>query len=457
MAVTKLWKVSDNLKRVLDYAKNPKKTKKQKYSIDEIQALKNVLAYAKDEEKTEQEFYVSGINCNPKKACEQYVDVKEQYGKLDGIQAYHGYLSFKDEDNVTPDLAHQIGMEFAQRVWGDRFQVVVTTHLNTKCLHCHFVINSVSFSDGKMLHGKEKAWFYFHHIADEICREHNLFVIDNPERNQSPKFLTIQDNEGRPTRYNLTRDAIDEAIAHSCNMREFEMYLKQMGYRYKLSQNLKYWTVIPKGYEKPIRLYKLGDNYTNKRIMERLEENGSFVRLQPFQKYVSYPVPKEIDIRRKKGSLYNLYLYYCYKLGYLPKKQNPKYNNAKLHYLFREDLMKLDKITAEVRLLGKYQIDNSEQLFSLKESLKEEINNLTVDRTQLRKVIRRKNIDEDELLKAKDNISKINEKLKQLRKEVDRCDDIAERSKVIEYNIEQVERYEERSQRREERQNGEWR
>lgn len=123
----------------------------------------------------------------------------------------------------------------------------ITTHLNTKCLHCHFVINSVSFFDGKMLHGKEKAWFYFHHIADEICREHNLFVIDNPERNPSPKFLTIQDSEGRPTRYNLTRDAIDEAIAHSCNMREFEMYLKQMGYRYKLSQNLKYWTVIPKG------------------------------------------------------------------------------------------------------------------------------------------------------------------------------------------------------------------
>ena len=177
MAVTKLWKVENNLKKVLDYTKNPDKTRKLNYSLEDIQSLKNVLAYAKDEERTEQEFYVSGINCNSSKACEQFVDVKTQYGKTDGIQAYHGYMSFKDTDNVTPELAHQIGMNFARRVWGDRFQIVVTTHLNTKCLHCHFVINSVSFADGKMMHGKEKAWFYFRHIADEICKEYNYMLL----------------------------------------------------------------------------------------------------------------------------------------------------------------------------------------------------------------------------------------------------------------------------------------
>lgn len=177
MAVTKLWKVENNLKKVLNYTKNPDKTRKLKYSLEDIQSLKNVLAYAKDEEKKEQEFYVSGINCNPNKACQQYIDVKTQFGKTDGIQAYHGYMSFKDTDNVTPELAHQIGMEFARRVWGDRFQIVVTTHLNTKCLHCHFVINSVSFSDGKMMHGKEKAWFYFRHIADEVCKDITCLLL----------------------------------------------------------------------------------------------------------------------------------------------------------------------------------------------------------------------------------------------------------------------------------------
>lgn len=101
--------------------------------------------------------------------------------------------------------------------------------------------------------------------------------------------------------------------------------------------------------------------YTNDKIIERLKDIGSAVRLRPFQKNISYSVPKEIDIRCKKGSLYNRYLYYCYKLGYLPKKEKPKYNNAKLHYLLREDLIKLDKITEETRLLAKYQIDTDKQ------------------------------------------------------------------------------------------------
>lgn len=88
-------------------------------------------------------------------ARDQFITVKEQYQKTDGIQAYHGYLSFKETD-ISPEMAQKIGMEFANEVWGKRFQVVVTTHLNTKHLHCHFVINSISFVDGKHLWGEEK-------------------------------------------------------------------------------------------------------------------------------------------------------------------------------------------------------------------------------------------------------------------------------------------------------------
>lgn len=154
MAVTKLWKVSVRLGQVLDYTTNPEKTANPEYSAEDYQALKDVLAYAKDEEKTEHEFFCDGINCNVAMARDQFITVKEQFGKTDGIQAYHGYLSFK-ENEVTPEQAQQIGMEFARKMWGKRFQVVVTTHLNTKHLHCHFVINSVSFADGKRLKDKE--------------------------------------------------------------------------------------------------------------------------------------------------------------------------------------------------------------------------------------------------------------------------------------------------------------
>ena len=447
MAVTKLWKVTDNLDRVIDYAEDENKTRKPKYSEKEWQSLKDVLEYAKDEEKTEQQFYVSGINCNPDKAREQFVMVKEQYNKTDGIQAYHGYISFKDTDNISPDLAQQIGIEFANRVWGERFQIVVTTHLNTKCLHCHYVINSVSLVDGKRLQNREKAWFYFRHIADEVCKEYGLSVIENPDRNKEPDYVTLIDSQqtmkeqaGIPTRRNLVRAAVDEAIENSRTMAEFKRYLIAMGYKYRISENLKYWSVTADGWKQPVRLYRLGENYTNVRIQERIKENDIFmsINMKSFQPAIYVP-NKKYDPRKVKGSLYNLYLYYCYRLGYFNKpneKQNIRDYN-RLHYLLREDLMKVDKYSQEAELLGKNHIDTTGQLFSYKESLQKELETLTDDRKHLRNKERR-NISEVESAKVKSEISRISQRLKELRRELSLCDDIAAHSHTLENNVEQI-------------------
>ena len=179
MAVSKLWAVNSRLGQVIDYAANPEKTAADIYTDEQYQALADVLSYAKDEEKTEREYFVEGINCNPTTARDQFVSVKQAFGKEDGIQAYHGYLSFK-EQNITPELAQKIGMEFANEVWGKRFQVVVTTHLNTKHLHCHYVINSVSFKDGKRC--QDTSWFKFRKVADRICEKYGLYY--NPNRRE---------------------------------------------------------------------------------------------------------------------------------------------------------------------------------------------------------------------------------------------------------------------------------
>lgn len=447
MAVTRLWKVTDRLDKVIDYAEDETKTKKPKYSDKEWQALKDVLEYAKDEEKTEQQFYVSGLNCNPDKARDQFVMVKEQYNKTGGIQAYHGYISFKDTDNLSPDLAHQIGMEFVGRVWGERFQVVVTTHLNTKCLHCHYVINSVSLVDGKRLQNKEKAWFYFRHIADEVCREYGLSVVEKPDRNKEPDYVTLQDKQqtmkeqaGIPTRRNLVRAAVDEAIENSRTMAEFKRYLSAMGYKYRISENLKYWSVTADGWKQPVRLYRLGENYTNVRIQERIAENDLYMSInaKPFQ--TAFYVPKEYsDIRKVKGSLYNLYLYYCYRLGYFnkPNEQQSLRDYNRLHHLLREDLMKVDKYSQEAELLGKNRIETSEQLFSYKESLQKELETLTDDRKHLRNKLRR-NISDVESVQVKSEISQISQRLSKLRKEISLCDDIAAHSHIVENNVEQI-------------------
>ncbi|MFR0973841.1 MAG: relaxase/mobilization nuclease domain-containing protein [Acutalibacteraceae bacterium] len=454
MAVTKLWKVSVRLDQVLDYTTNPEKTANPEYSAEDYQALKDVLAYAKDEEKTEHEFFCDGINCNVAMARDQFITVKEQFDKTDGIQAYHGYLSFK-ENEVTPEQAQQIGMEFARKMWGKRFQVVVTTHLNTKHLHCHFVINSVSFVDGKRLKDKEKSWYYFRHIADEICLEHKLSIVEKPELHRSPSYLTMKDEAGMPTRYNNAKKAIDEAIAMSRNLRQFQYELGVMGYHSNFSPNRKYATVTPKGSEKPIRTYRLGEEYTKEKILERLIANRDNIVFKPFQPktYIvrQYRLPTRESRIQKVGGLYGLYLYYCYRLGYLPKHNQKQQNTARLHYLLKDDLMKMDELTKQVTLLGKHQIGTDEQLFSYKRSVEDEIKTLTADRTHLRNEIRKVDISDERLSAAKMKISAISERLKELRKEVKLCDGIAKRSGVIADTLSQVKAEEEKSQRKESR------
>lgn len=434
---------------VIDYATNPEKTAAKIFTPEQYQALADVISYAKDEEKTEREFYVEGINCNAAIAREQFVTVKEQYGKTDGIQAYHGYLSFRETD-ISPELAQRIGMEFANEVWGKRFQVVVTTHLNTTHLHCHFVLNSVSFVDGKRC--QDTSWFKFHKVADRICEKYGLYYNPAPNRSKKSEYLTMKEKAGMPTRYVMVKEAIDMAIAHSKTKKEFEYALRKMSYHYNLSTSRSYWTVIPKGYDKPIRLKNLGEDYTNARIEERIRENRGQTDVQPFRQENynarQYRLPTREQKIKKVGGLYGLYLHYCYKLGYLPKYK--KQSNARLHYLLREDLMKLDQITDETRLLGKRHINTTEQLFSYKSSVEERMKDLVADRTRLRKKIR-VTTDDVELSMARENISSITEELWILRKELRLCDRITERSKVMETNLAQIQADEQKNQGKENR------
>lgn len=449
MAVTKLWSVKSNLKTVIDYANNPNKTRNPQYTEKQYQALADVIAYAKDEEKTEREFFVEGINCNPLTARDQFVTVKEQYGKTKGIQAYHGYISFK-EQNISPELAQKVGMEFANRMWGKRFQVLVTTHLNTTHLHCHYVINSVSYVDGKRLQNDEKVWFKFRHIADEICQEYGLYYNPTPNRSKQSSYYYNKEKAGMPTRYSTLRQAIDLALEHCKSIEDFKFALRDMGYTYQLSPSRKYWTVTPQGYKKPVRLINLGENYSNEAIRKRLHENMSRIDMYPFQKATvvirQYRLPTREDKIKKIGGLYGLYLYYLYRLGKLPRYEQQ--NNARLHYYFKEELLKIDELSEQTRLLGKHGIQTDEQLFNYKSSVEDEIKTLTADRTHLRKKIRTK-IDDVELSQAKEQISQITEKLRKLRKEVKLCNGIADRSGILKLHLEEVLAEEEKSKRKE--------
>lgn len=440
MGTTKIWKVKTNLTRAIDYVMDSRKTALKGAGEESGSDIENVIGYALDGEKTFSGRYVTALNCNATYAKEQFETIKKRFGKEDGILAFHAYQSFADYDDITPDMAHEIGVKLAEELWGDRFQVIVATHLNTKCLHNHFVINSVSFADGKKYHDCRSAYRHMREVSDSLCRLHGLTVIEKPTGRGEPLHLSQLEKAGMPTRYNMARQAVDEAIALSLNLREFELHLKSLGYHVQINPRRKYWTVTPKGWKKPIRLMRLGKEYTNERIMQRLSANPESVRFKSFQK--RKPLKKQYLLLTRKdrigkvGGLRGLYLKYCYMLGYLPKYTQ---GANKVPEILREDLLKCEKYTKQIRLLSKYEIHTDEELFSFLKQKEHEKEDITEKREVLRKEYRRV-LPESEKKKLKAQIAALTSTLKDIRGEVRLAEDIKVSAEDMAKKMEQLER-----------------
>ena len=413
MAVSKLWSINEGgLSRVLQYAANPKKTNNK--------------------------LYVIGINCEPETAYEEFTAVKRSYAKTGGVEAYHGYLSFKEQD-ITPELSLKIGTEFAQEVWGKRFQVLVTVHNDTNHPHCHFVINSVSFVDGKRLWGEEKAWFKFKQTADRLCEKYGLYYNPKPIRGRSSSFHYNREKKGEPTRYLLAREAMEKALSQCTNTADLRYTLAKLGYELTMNDKRKYWTITSKGYKKPMRLVKLNADYTPEGIRRRLVNNRydrppriDFRQYRPKQ----YNLPTCGDrILQRTSGIYRIYLYYAFRLGVIHSYRRP--DPAKLHWIFKEELAYLDRLSEEVRMMGREKITTDVELLAYKQKLEDRIQTFTDERADLRKHSRRK-ISADELNETKDKISHITINLRKLRHELKLCEHIAERSKVMEQGLETV-------------------
>lgn len=447
MAVTRIWQVKGRLDAPIDYAMNPEKTVNPVYSKKELDALQDVMDYAANPDKTEKRFFVSGINCNPDTSREQFQTVKEQYAKEGGIIAYHGYQSFS-EGETDPETAHQIGVEFANRVWGEDYQVVVATHLNTKCLHNHFVVNSISFRHGRRC--RTKQWHELMKVSDEICEKYKLSVVERAGGKRLPYPMYQAEKEGKPTRLILAREAIDTAISQTTNMHDFDLKLKELGYYCQFNPERKYWTIRQNNWKKAIRLARIGEDYTNEKILERVMKNPGTVRQvriqeQQKQKY-RYKLPtREQKIRKIKG-LKGLYLLYCYKLGALPKY---RMSEKQIHYLYRDDLLKMDQISAEAKLLVRENISTGQELDAYKNQVQEQLQEQLQKRKMLQNQNRRVGSTDTEIEKRKEEIAKINEELKGLRKELRLCRGIESRSKNMEEKIEQEEQEQLRELRKE--------
>lgn len=439
MAVTKIWKIKHSFAAPLKYIENEEKTINPK-AAENYQMLDDVIEYAAREDKTEQKFFVSSLNCDREHARDEFLLTKKRFDKEDGIACFHAYQSFAEE-NLSPEEAHEIGIAFAKEMWGERFQVVIATHLNTCHVHNHFIVNSVSFLDGKKYHDSRAAYQRMREVSDRLCREHGLSVIEHPEGKGGSYYLNQLEKAGMPTRYNIARQAIDEAISRSVNMEEFRHELKMMGYRYQFSPNRSYWTITPAGWDRPIRLYRLGAEYTEERIRQRVYENDISVRERRVARAAYYPnrynLRRRVDRIMGRSGLEKLYLRYCYELGYLPKyNQKP----AKLHPLLREDLLKCEMYSQQARLLCRNGIETEADLLLHMEKIRRRSEEIMQRRQDLQRLVRRKSVSEDEKARSKAEIADLSVQLKELRKEMRLCENIMERSHQLEDRLAAVDR-----------------
>ena len=465
MATTSIWRVKGWLGKVVIYAENPEKTANPKFYADRElteqngQQLSDVIRYAVNSEKTQEtdsedgaplHRFVSGINCSPATARDEMLAVKKRFGKEDGTVAYHGYQSFAPGE-ATPELAHEIGVKLATRLWGDRYQVIVATHLDKENhLHNHFVLNTVSFVDGIKYHRTKKDYHDMQTVSDELCREYRLSVIENPQYGKAKQYGEWRaEQEQRPTWRGLIRADMDEAIRQSMTERQFFDALRKKGYAVKIGKDI---SVRPPGKERFVRLIRnFGEDYSIENIRRRILSQTKAERKpsEPTRQVIRIRLFGSLKKTRKITGFRALYFHYCYLLGIFPKNK-PKQNRRRLHFLLREDLRKLDDSTAETRLLIGHRIDTAEQLFCYRDKVSEKITALTEKRKQLYKAQRTAAVksDPEKTAEVKAQITALSKELAALRKEVVLCNSIAERSGVIQEKIKAV-REDEQPERKE--------
>ena len=430
MATTGIWKIDERLDNVIDYTMDIEKTINSDYGKDSYYNLHNVIDYVEADYKTEKQYYVSGLNCSPETALEEMLITKKTFSKTGGIQGFHAFQSFA-EGEVTAEQCHAIGVKLAEELWGDRFEVIVSTHLNTNHFHNHFVINSVSFLDGKRYYDKRETYAEMRRVSDSLCEEYGLSVIkEKPCRNSKINFANYQkDLSNKVNYYTIAKNDLDRAIGMAISYYDFEDLMKAMDY--ELIYRANKLSIRRSPYKKNIRIERyFGSEYSIDRITQRIDEEQ--INRIPFIE--EYGVKSKHNAnyykRRKPKGLYALYIHYCYLLKVFPKK----FPYQKLSPTIRADIAKMEEISKETRLLVSNNLKTNEQFFSFKEQKEKSLDNLMDQRSKLwyqhKKAKSKKEKEE-----IKTQIDELNKEINPLRKEVEQCKSILERSEKMEQNL----------------------
>ena len=405
MATTKIWKFKSRLDSLIEYAING--------------------------EKTEHKLYVSGINCMPDTAFYEMKNVKKQFFKTGGIECFHAIQSFAEKE-VTPEQAHEIGIKLAEELWGDRFQVIVSTHLNTNNIHTHFVLNSVSFLDGKRFCNTKKDYAIMRKTSDRLCEDYGLSVLKQEEKYNKYASSSLYKE--------LMKDSIDYAIENAKDYNDFIKILQDLDYVVTDKNNT--LSIRRDPYKRNTRIERqFGNKYSKENIYKRILETQPLFPYTPnpqsllnrtFQKYNSI---KQTHFQNKSSIIGLIFLYE--KLLGLNVESVSKSNITRMTPELLKEIKQMDEYSNQAKFLAKYKINTEQELSDFQKSAYNKINPLKSERENLWKKHKRAKT-EDEKNCIENQIVEISKKITPLAEEIKHCTNIQKRmDKIKKYELHQ--------------------
>ena len=266
--------------------------------------LSKALAYIMNPEKTDDKMLVSSYGCATETAAQEFEwtrKIAEQQGMNPvKIIARHVIQSF-DVGEVSPELAHEIGKQFADEILGGKYEYVLTTHIDKGHVHNHLIFNAVDFVDHHAYKSYKRIYYDMREVSDRLCKENGLSVIP-PSQGKGMSYKEYTEAKRGTSWKQKLKQTIDRNIIMAKDYDEFLKLMQDAGYEMKPG---KYISFRAEGQERFTRAKTIGENYTEERIKERIQgRNPRKRQTQTTRKGVSLIIDIQNSIKAQESKGY---------------------------------------------------------------------------------------------------------------------------------------------------------
>ena len=338
--------------------------------------LKTAIQYVMNGDKTEEKLLVATHLCSQAHAYEDMVNTKKQHGLTEGVQYYHMILAFKPGE-ITPDLAMELAQKFVNEQLAE-YETVIGVHTDRQHIHAHILFNSVQWGAKFKYHSNAKSYYsQIRATSDGLCREHGLSVIIEGNGQKSMSYIEwLRQSKGQPTYRSMLEDDLKTSIEDANSIGDFFRLMERKGYEIKHGNRLGFRLRGQAHFMYPERK---NPQYSEDGIRATIDGNMdaiftgkqlTVIHREPYKPYKKHP---------KYTGFLALYYHYLYILGKIEKRQYPPRVTGQM----RKEVMRFEQFRAQFQFLNEHGISSEADMQAFVEKAEAQIKALTKQRTIL--------------------------------------------------------------------------